>query len=68
MKKEEEELLMQAWELQHKILQEIRGLAEMNFCLAYGCLRTAETMVDLIAISKIGKPIDVEVPIKNGQP
>ncbi len=53
MKKEEQKLLVKAWELEHKILREIRDLATMNYTLAYGCIRTAETMVDFIAVAKM---------------
>lgn len=53
MNKEEQKALVKAWELEHKILREIRDLAEMNYCLAYGCIRTAETMIDVIAVKKM---------------
>ena len=65
MKKEEQKLLVKAWELEHKILREIRDLAEMNYCLAYGCVRTAETLVDFIAVGKMQKALK-ETPKAGG--
>ncbi len=67
MKKEERDLLIKAWELEHKILREIRDLAEMNYCLAYGCVRTAETIIDFIAVSGLHK-VQQEEAKKNPTP
>lgn len=68
MKVEKQKLLVQAWELEHKILKEIEDLAEMNYCLAYGCIRTAETMIDFIAVAKMGEAIKKGKEVNNGEP
>ena len=52
--------LVGAWEKQHKILREIRDLAEVNVSFAYGCIRTAETMIDMIMVNKSRKLIKEE--------
>lgn len=55
MNKEEQKVLVEAWELQGKIIKEIRDLAIMNEALAYGCIRTAETLVDMMFVDKFRK-------------
>ena len=52
MNKEQQKLLVEAWELNHKIISQIKDLAYMNEGLAYGCIRHAETLVDYITICK----------------
>ena len=52
MDKEQKKALIKGWELENKILRELRDLAEMNITLAYGCIRTAETMIDMIAVAQ----------------
>ena len=53
MDKEQKAALVKAWELQGKILQDIGKLAGINKTLAYGCLRTAETIVDMVMVDRL---------------
>ncbi len=55
MDKEQKKLLVMAWEKQNKILRDIRDLASMNVSLAYGLIRTAETMIDMIEVNNVYK-------------
>ena len=61
MDKEQKKALCEAWKLQSKIMVEIRDLAEMSPPLAYGLVRTAETMVDMIFINKTKVALENEV-------
>jgi len=48
MNKEQQKALVKAWELSNKIVSEIIVLTEINERLAYDCIRTAETLIDLM--------------------
>ena len=52
MEKSEKQALVEAWERSHKIIRDIRNLAEQNTFLAYGVIRQAETIVDIIMVRK----------------
>lgn len=56
MDKGQKALLVRAWRKHGLILQELRDLAEMNVSLAYGCIRTAESMIDMIMIRQSKQP------------
>ena len=51
--KEQKAALVRAWKLQGQILKDIGALAEMNPPIAYGCIRTAETMVDMLMVDRL---------------
>ena len=53
MDKEQKKALVEAWQLHSKIIREIRDLALMNEALAYGCVRTAETIIDMLMVDKL---------------
>jgi len=53
MDKEQEALLVEAWELQQKINQDLGKLAVMSPTLAYGCIRNAETLIDILTVDKL---------------
>ena len=53
MNKEQTKLLVQAWELQGRITEDLERLAHMSPILAYGCIRTAETIVDVIMVNRV---------------
>jgi len=55
MDKEQEKALRQAWKIHQQILKDIVFLARMNVSLAYGCIDTGKTMVDLMAVDQIRK-------------
>ena len=55
MDKEQKKLLVKAWQLQSKILRDISDLAGMNKPLAYGCIRTAETLIDILLVDEMSK-------------
>ena len=55
MDKEQKKLLVKAFELQSKILRDISDLAGMNKSLAYGCIRTAETLIDILMVDDMSK-------------
>lgn len=55
MDKEQKKLLVMAWETHHRLLREIRDLACVNIPLAYGLIRTAETMLDVMMVDWIRK-------------
>ena len=55
MDKEQKKLLVQAFELQNKILRDIQDLASMNPSLAYGLIRSAETLIDMIIVDNVCK-------------
>lgn len=52
MNADETEALVAAWELHHKILLEIKKLANINPSLAYGVVRTAEIVIDIIFLRR----------------
>lgn len=64
MNKEQQKLLVQAWKLHSKILDDIQRLAAMNVAMAYGCVRTAETLVDLVVSCNIRR-VAGELPRQN---
>ena len=55
MNKEEKEALAGAWKVSNIIIREIRDLAKVNTMLAYGVIRQAETMIDLIFVDNFHK-------------
>ena len=55
MDKEQKKLLVQAFELQNKILRDIKDLPFMNLSLVYGLIRTAETLLDMIMVDNVRK-------------
>lgn len=55
MDKEQKRMLIDAWTLHGEIIHQISALANMNVSLAYGCIRTAETMIDMIMVNNIRK-------------
>lgn len=55
MDKEQKALLVQAWELHTKILKDIGILATMNQSLAYGCIRSAETLIETLMVDNMLK-------------
>ena len=55
MTKEEKEALAGAWKVSNIIIREIRDLAKVNTMLAYGVIRQAETMIDLIFVDNFHK-------------
>ncbi len=63
--KEEKKLLVEAWDLHHKILDELRKLALMNVSMAYGCIRTAETMTDVIMVDRVRQTQKKELEVKS---
>ena len=57
MTKEQKQALERAWRLHHKIQDDLRKLALLNPPLAYGCIRTAQTMIDMIMIRRVGEKL-----------
>ena len=53
--KETKQALLQAWRLHKQIIKDIRRLARMNLPLAYGCIRSAEVMLDMIFVASVRK-------------
>jgi hypothetical protein len=53
MDKSQQKALVKSWDMQQKILKEIRDLAYMNTMLAYGVIRQAETLIDAIAVNNL---------------
>ena len=57
MDKEQKKWLCEAWDKQGKIMAEIRDLAEASPTLAYGLIRSAETMIDMIFVHRAEKAL-----------
>ena len=68
MDKLQQKLLVAAWGKQQKILREIRDLASINVDLAYGLIRTAETMIDIIMVDNVRKVKEKEERVKPNIP
>mgnify|MGYP001566969463 CR=1 FL=1 len=68
MDKLQQKLLVAAWRKQQKILREIRDLASTNVVLAYGLIRTAETMIDMIMVDNVRKVKEKEERVKPNIP
>lgn len=66
MDKEQKELLIKAWKLSNHIIHEIRELAFMNENLAYGCLRTAETIIDMRMVDRLRRAEKEVLEAKSG--
>jgi len=58
MDKEQKALLVHAWELHAKIVKDIGRLAIMSPLMAYGCIRSAETMIDVLMVDDIRKRVE----------
>ena len=53
MDREQKKALVEAWALHNKILRDIQTLATAHESLAYGCIRTAETIIDGMMVDKL---------------
>ena len=53
MDKTQKAALVRAWKLHGQILKDIGALAEMNPSIAYGCIRTAEIMIDMMMVDRL---------------
>lgn len=53
MDKEQKKNLVDAWGLMGRISEDLHKLATMNTTLAYGCIRSAETLIDMIMVDKL---------------
>ena len=55
MNKKEKAAIVKGWEIQQEIIRDITALAQMNEPLAYGAIRTAETIIDMILVHRLDK-------------
>lgn len=67
MDKEQKALLVQAWELKAKIMKDIGTLAAINPVLAYGCIRAAETLIDMRFVHDVRKKAEVKKEARDGE-
>jgi len=53
MDKAQKAALVRAWEFKDKILRDIGKLGAINPSIAYGCIRTAETIIDMMMVNRL---------------
>ncbi len=58
MDRKQKQALVRAWRLQHQIVKDIQNLAEMSIPMAYGCIRTAESLIDFQMANGIRQTIN----------
>ena len=64
MNKAEQKLLVEAWEEHGRILSAIKRLAARNVSLAYGVIRTGETIIDMQTVAAVRREMEKQTPPK----